>query len=74
MAEEMNSRRAFMKRAGLAATVLAGSVAAVAATSESQSRGSTDSVGNGVVTGRSKKKEILYKKTQHWNEFYGAAK
>ena len=30
--------------------------------------------GNGVVTGRAKKKEILYKKTMAWNEFYDAAK
>jgi len=74
MAEELNARRDFIKRAGVAATVLAGSVAAVAASTEEQHRGHGSEVGNGVVTGTSKKKEILYNKTQAWNDFYQAAK
>ncbi len=74
MADELNQRRNFIKRAGIAATVLAGSVAATAATSENRDRGDGSNAGNGVVTGRAKKKEILYKKTAAWNEFYKAAK
>lgn len=67
------SRRGFLKRAGIAASVFAGSVVAVAATTEKQDRGATSSSGSGVVVGRSRKKEILYKKTLAWNEFYKAA-
>lgn len=39
MADELNQRRNFIKRAGVAATVVAGSVIATAATTESQPRG-----------------------------------
>lgn len=74
MAEELESRRSFLKRAGIATTVLAGSVVAVAASTEDEHRGHVDNTGNGVVTGSSNKKEILYNKTQAWNEFYKAAK
>ena len=74
MAEDLEARRAFLKRAGIAATVLAGSVAAVAATAEDEHRGHGSDAGNGVVTGSSNKKEILYNKTQAWNTFYHAAK
>jgi len=74
MAEELEARRSFLKRAGVAATVLAGSVAAVAVTTEDEHRGHVDNTGNGVVTGTSNKKEILYNKTQAWNTFYQAAK
>jgi len=72
MADELMQRRNFLKRAGVAVTVLAGSVVTVAATTEDQHRGASDSVGNGVVTGNSNKKEILYKKNQTWNEFYSS--
>lgn len=72
MADEL--RRDFIKRAGIAATVIAGSVVATAATTQSQSRGAGSDTGSGVVTGRSKKKEILYKKTTAWSDFYNAAK
>ena len=74
MADELNQRRNFIKRAGVAATVLAGSVVATAATSESKDRGAGSNTGNGVVVGTSKKKEILYKKTVAWEEFYSTAK
>ncbi|QKF81805.1 formate dehydrogenase [Halarcobacter ebronensis] len=74
MANELTQRRAFIKRAGIAATVLAGSVVATAATSEKKERGTGSNVGNGVVTGTSTKKEILYKKSAHWDTFYKAAK
>ncbi|MDD2894616.1 MAG: twin-arginine translocation signal domain-containing protein [Aliarcobacter sp.] len=74
MADELNERRNFIKRAGIAATVVAGSVVATAATMENEHRGGGSNVGNGVVTGKAKKKEILYKKTAAWSEFYSAAK
>ena len=74
MAEELEARRSFLKRAGVAATVLAGSVATVAATTEDEHRGHVGNTGNGVVTGTSNKKEILYNKTQAWDTFYHAAK
>jgi len=74
MTENLESRRSFIKRAGIAGAVLAGSVATVAATTEDNHRGHVDNVGNGVVTGTSNKKEILYNKTQAWNTFYQAAK
>ncbi|MDY0234183.1 MAG: twin-arginine translocation signal domain-containing protein [Sulfurimonas sp.] len=77
MSDEILKRRDFLKRAGIAASVLATSVVAVAATTEGQHRGhrgNSDNKGNGVVTGNSNKKEILYTKTQAWEEFYQAAK
>lgn len=74
MADELNQRRDFIKRTGIAATVLAGSVIATAATAETKPRGAGNNMGNGVVTGRAKKKEILYRKTAAWSDFYSAAK
>ena len=78
MADELNERRNFIKRAGIAATVIAGSVVATAATAESQPRGAGSDAGSdagsGVVVGTAKKKEILYKKTTSWSDFYNAAK
>jgi len=74
MSDDILKRRDFLKRAGIAASVLATSVVAVAATTEDEHRGTVDNMGHGVVTGTSNKKEILYKKTQAWEEFYQAAK
>jgi hypothetical protein len=60
-------RRSFIKKTlGASAVVAAAGVTAVA--SEKHSTGS-----NGVVVGKSKKKEILYKKTAHWEAYYHAA-
>lgn len=74
MPELSNDRRNFIKRASIAASVLAGSVVAVAATTPNQDRGKGSDTSGGVVVGRSNKKEILYKKTAAWEEFYNAAK
>jgi len=74
MADELEKRRKFIKRATIATSILAGSVAATVLTSERQDRGANNSVGNGVVVGRSNKKEILYNKTTAWDRFYQAAK
>ena len=74
MSDKLNDRRNFIKRASIAASVLAGSVVATAATSENKARGAGSNVDNGVVVGTSTKREILYKKTPQWNTFYDAAK
>lgn len=57
-------RRSFLKKAVVAGSVAAvGAVAANAGTSGS----------NGVVVGKSKKKEITYKKTRAWEAYYSSA-
>ncbi len=61
------SRRGFVKKAAVAgALTAAGVVTAQAATAKS-------SGSNGVVVGKSKKKEITYKKTQAWEDYYKSA-
>lgn len=61
-------RRSFLKKAALASAVSAvGAVAATAAT-----KSSTYS-SDGVVVGHSNKKEIIYKKTKAWDEYYRSA-
>ncbi len=62
------SRRDFVKKAGLATATLA----TVAGTSAFAGTKHEDS--NGVVKGSSTKKEILYKKTLSWEEYYKNAK
>ncbi len=66
-----NSRREFVKKAAI---VTAGAVAGttvLAANGETPVQGESN---NGVVKGSSNKKEILYKKTAAWEEFYRTAK
>lgn len=61
-------RRSFIKKTlGASAVVAVGGVKAVASSS------SIASTSNGVVIGKSPKKEILYKKTANWEAFYKAA-
>lgn len=56
-------RRSFLKKTlGASAVVAVGGVKAVASEQTLSS--------NGVVVGHSPKKEILYKKTQHWEDYY----
>ncbi len=63
-----NARRSFLKKAALASAVSAvGTVAAAAATKSSTYSSS------GVVVGHSNKKEINYKKTEAWDEYYRTA-
>jgi len=58
------SRRGFLKKAAVVGTVAAvGAVAANASGTDTYSS-------NGVVVGKSTKKEINYKKTQAWDDFY----
>lgn len=61
------SRRSFLKKAAVA-----GSVAAVAGTAAVASTGKSYS-SNGVVVGKSTKKEITYKKTKAWDDYYRSA-
>jgi hypothetical protein len=62
-------RRDFLKKA------LVGSSAVLATTTlaNANERVSTSKGSNGVVVGYSPKKEILYKKTAHWREYYKVA-
>jgi hypothetical protein len=61
-------RRGFLKKlATVGAVATVGSVAAVASTK------SDTYSSNGVVVGKSPKKEILYKKTKAWEEYYNSA-
>ena len=59
-------RRSFIKKTlGASAVLAVGGVKAVASEQPITS--------NGVVIGKSPKKEILYKKTQHWEAYYKRA-
>jgi hypothetical protein len=62
-------RREFLKKAlvGTGAALAAGTALQAEETGE-QPPGS-----NGVVIGHSPKKEILYRKTIHWREYYSVA-
>lgn len=62
------SRRGFVKKAALAGAVATVGVVGAQAASSSGSKGS-----NGVVVGKSKKKEITYTKTQAWEDYYKSA-
>jgi len=64
----LKSRRGFLKKAAVA-----GSVAAVAAVSASATSPKESYSSNGVVVGHSPKKEITYKKTKAWDEYYRTA-
>jgi len=57
-----------LKKAALAGAVSA--VGAVAATAATKSNTYSS---DGVVVGKSNKKEILYKKTEAWDEYYRSA-
>lgn len=61
-----NSRRNFLKRS--AAVVGVAAVGTTAMAMSQTSKGNTGS--NGVVVGQSTKKEITYKKTAAWDEYY----
>ncbi|PPK60277.1 Tat pathway signal protein [Malaciobacter marinus] len=63
-------RRSFVKKTlGASALVAAGSAIPVMANSTNSSVSSS----NGVVVGKSPKKEILYKETAQWEAFYKAS-
>lgn len=66
------SRREFVRKATIASVgaVAIGTTTVLANSTTSKSQIS----GNSVVKGHSKKKEVLYTKTQAWEEFYKSAK
>jgi hypothetical protein len=72
MSEQTNDRREFLKRAGIAGAAIAVGAAVVVGTTQTYSRGQSGGQ-NGVVVGRSRKNEILYRKTPQWEAFYKAA-
>lgn len=72
MSEKPLDRRDFIKRAGIAGAVVATTSGLVVLTSPAQARGENVQ-GSGVVVGRSKKTEVLYRKTPAWELFYKSA-
>ena len=60
------SRRGFVKKAAIVGAVATVGVVAAQASAGQGSSG-------GVIIGKSKKKEITYKKTQAWEDFYKSA-
>ncbi len=60
------SRRGFVKKAAIAGAVATVGVVAAQAGAGVASSG-------GVIVGKSKKKEITYKKTKAWEDFYKSA-
>ena len=62
------SRRGFVKKAALASAVLGATGVASVQASSTPSKGT-----NGVVKGKSPKKEITYTKTQTWEDYYKTA-
>lgn len=63
------SRRDFLKKSAVAAGTVAVSTSAIAMSKKSESNAGS----NGVVVGQSSKKEITYKKTAAWEEYYKQA-
>lgn len=61
---KQNSRRAFIK----GALITSGALGAAAVFGASGKSGKQKS--GGVASGKSKKNEVLYKKTQAWDEYY----
>ena len=57
------TRRSFLKKAATAGAITAVGIVVANAKDESYNSG-------GVVVGKSKKQEILYKKTKVWDEYY----
>lgn len=64
----MNMRRGFLKTA-----LLSSAVATLGAQALTSGEKTTVSSSHGVVKGHSKKKEITYKKTQAWEDYYKSA-
>ncbi len=62
-------RREFLKKA----LVGSGAILATTAVAQANEKPSVVQGSNGVVVGYSPKKEILYKKTAHWREYYSVA-
>ena len=68
----LEERRAFLKTTFSAGVVGVGTILAAKCGVASEKDNSTQD-SNGVVIGKSPKKEILYKKTANWDAYYKAA-
>ena len=64
-------RRNFAKKAAM--VVVGSTVMGTTAVLAKSDGENVDSFSNGVVVGKSSKREILYKKTKAWEEFYKQA-
>ncbi len=64
-------RRSFLKKVGKAGAVAAAVGTTTVLVANSDDTYASDS--NGVIVGKSNKKEIIYKKTQKWDEYYRSA-
>ncbi len=62
-------RREFLKKA----LVGSSAILATATIAQANEKSSVVQGSNGVVVGYSPKKEILYKETAHWREYYSVA-
>jgi len=62
------------QRRGFLKTLAVGGAAAAATTVAAVAKSSPPNASNGVVVGHSPKKEITYKKTRAWEEYYRAAR
>ena len=65
----MQNRREFLRKS-LKIGAIAGAVSLGAASVSSSSK---ETSSNGVVSGKSKKKEVLYHKTKIWEQYYKIA-
>ncbi len=63
-----DSRRDFLKKA-----LVGGSAVVASSALQASEKFKPESGSNGVVVGHSPKKEILYKKTSYWREYYSVA-
>ena len=66
------NRRSFAKKLAMAVGV--GATVGSATTLMASDKNENSNLSNGVVIGQSNKKEIIYKKTNAWNEYYRNAK
>ena len=66
------NRRNFAKKLAIAVGV--GATVGSATTLIANDKNEESNLSNGVVIGQSNKKEIIYKKTDAWNEYYRNAK
>ncbi len=65
------NRRNFIKKTATTGSLLAiGTVSSVLANDKFENK---EKSSNGVVVGKSKKKEVLYKRTAQWEAFYKAS-
>lgn len=66
------SRRDFLKKS-LKIGAVSGTMMATAAIANSGSKASLQADSNGVVLGKSSKKEVLYQKSKEWEYYYKIA-